>query len=418
MDAKLKAAADAEAEILRQAAIAAATEAKRLADIEAQKKIEAAAEAQRKAQEVEAQKKIEAEAEAQRKAQEAEAQKKAEAEAEAQRKAQEAEAAKKAEAEAARKAEAEAEAQRKAQEAEAARKAEAEADAARKAQEAEAARKAEAEAEAARKAEAEAEAARKAEAEAEAQRKAEAEAEAQRKAQEVEAQKKAEADAKASEADAQSSEVLDRLIDFDGKPGHSPEISDKILNIAADDPARALKLLDALEAYAKVALKDPRDLTDAEMAAGLTALAELDAALTPAVRRSLIDQSLAPIESASSGFKNSLSPKARQHILHGDGPGSGGHLWPGQPGKTTFPQDWTEAMIIHAVSDILTSVDTHWLAQTGSGGALTKSGAPARWRAWEVRDGVRIRIVYEPATGEVITAFPDPDGAAAGTEIK
>ncbi len=29
-----------------------------------------------------------------------------------------------------------------------------------------------------------------------------------------------------------------------------------------------------------------------------------------------------------------LSPESRTHILIGDGPGSGGHLWPGQPGKT------------------------------------------------------------------------------------
>jgi len=105
---------------------------------------------------------------------------------------------------------------------------------------------------------------------------------------------------------------------------------------------------------------------------------------------------------------NLLSPKAEKHILHGDGPGSGGHLWPGQPGKTPYPQSWDSSKILHEVSDIVSDPKVKWYAQTGSGGPLTKSGKPARWVSWEVRDGVRIRTVYEPATGEVITAFPDP----------
>lgn len=29
-----------------------------------------------------------------------------------------------------------------------------------------------------------------------------------------------------------------------------------------------------------------------------------------------------------------LPPEAKKHILYGDKPGSGGHMWPGQPGKT------------------------------------------------------------------------------------
>lgn len=50
-------------------------------------------------------------------------------------------------------------------------------------------------------------------------------------------------------------------------------------------------------------------------------------------------------------------------------------------------------------------------AQTGNGGVRTASGNPAIWRAWEVRDGVRIRVAYEPATGRVRTAFPDSEPA-------
>ncbi|MED0636136.1 RHS repeat-associated core domain-containing protein, partial [Escherichia marmotae] len=100
-------------------------------------------------------------------------------------------------------------------------------------------------------------------------------------------------------------------------------------------------------------------------------------------------------------------PKAQQHILHGDGPGSGGHMWLGQPGKTTFPQSWDAKKIISEVDDIVNSPSTKWYAQQGTGGALTKAGKAANWVAWEVRDGVQIRVVFQPAKGRIVTAFPD-----------
>lgn len=46
-------------------------------------------------------------------------------------------------------------------------------------------------------------------------------------------------------------------------------------------------------------------------------------------------------------------------------------------------------------------------AQSGTGGLYTKAGRPARRVAWEVRDGVRMRVIFEPANGKVVTAFPD-----------
>uniref|UniRef100_UPI00248DEC57 DUF637 domain-containing protein n=1 Tax=Parendozoicomonas sp. Alg238-R29 TaxID=2993446 RepID=UPI00248DEC57 len=112
---------------------------------------------------------------------------------------------------------------------------------------------------------------------------------------------------------------------------------------------------------------------------------------------------------SDSDFVDVLSPESRKHILEGDGPGSGGHLWPGQPGKTPFPEGWSGDKVVHEVGDIATSPNTKWYAQTGSGGEYTKSGKPAKWVAWEVRDNVRIRVVYEPATGRVVTGFPDSD---------
>lgn len=109
----------------------------------------------------------------------------------------------------------------------------------------------------------------------------------------------------------------------------------------------------------------------------------------------------------ANGYVDIISPEAKQHILYGDKPGSGGHMWPGQAGKTTFPQNWSADKIVHEVGDVATSPSTKWYAQTGTGGVYTSKGDPAKWVAYEVRDGVRMRVVYQPATGKVITAFPD-----------
>ncbi|WP_323368369.1 EndoU domain-containing protein [Proteus cibi] len=102
-----------------------------------------------------------------------------------------------------------------------------------------------------------------------------------------------------------------------------------------------------------------------------------------------------------------LSPEAKQHILYGDNLKSGGHIFPGNPGKATFPSNWPSEKIIHEFGDITTSPTTQWYAQTG--GTFTSKGKPARWVAYEERDGVRIRVVYLPSTGKVVTAFPDPN---------
>ena len=110
---------------------------------------------------------------------------------------------------------------------------------------------------------------------------------------------------------------------------------------------------------------------------------------------------------ANQKYVDILSPEAKQHILYGDNLTSGGHLYPGNPGKTVFPQDWSADKVVHAVGDIATAPDTQWFAQTGTGGVYTSKGKPANWVSYEIRDGVRIRVVYQPATGKIVTAFPD-----------
>ncbi len=79
-----------------------------------------------------------------------------------------------------------------------------------------------------------------------------------------------------------------------------------------------------------------------------------------------------------------------------------------------FPKNWKADKIINEIGDVATSPNTKWYAQTGTGGKLTQAGNPVRWVSYEVRDGVRIRLVFEPATGKIVTAFPDNSPIPSG----
>ena len=102
-----------------------------------------------------------------------------------------------------------------------------------------------------------------------------------------------------------------------------------------------------------------------------------------------------------------LSKRVR-HILYGDATG-GGHLWPGAPGKTPFPESWSAQKIIDEVEDIATDPALDWIQQTGRAGAdRTRAGDPVRFVVEGVREGVRIKVVIEPLGEGIITAHPVP----------
>lgn len=90
------------------------------------------------------------------------------------------------------------------------------------------------------------------------------------------------------------------------------------------------------------------------------------------------------------------TPPARDHILDGDGPGKGGGHRPGtgKPGKSEFPTGWTDAKIIHEISDVAT--DPRSTRTPGVGGRTVVEGT---------RDGVDIRVIID-ADGKIITGFP------------
>ncbi len=102
---------------------------------------------------------------------------------------------------------------------------------------------------------------------------------------------------------------------------------------------------------------------------------------------------------------NLASPQRTAHILTGDATG-GGHLFPGAPGKTAFPQGWSGDQVMHHVSEIVTDPALKWVPQTGNGGWFTKAGNAARFSVEGVRDGVNIKVILEPAGEGIITAFP------------
>ena len=102
---------------------------------------------------------------------------------------------------------------------------------------------------------------------------------------------------------------------------------------------------------------------------------------------------------------NLASSQRTTHILKGDATG-GGHLFPGAPGKTAFPQGWSGDQVMHHISDIATDPALKWVPQTGSGGWFTKAGNPARFSVEGVRDGTNIKVILEPAGEGIITAFP------------
>jgi filamentous hemagglutinin len=77
---------------------------------------------------------------------------------------------------------------------------------------------------------------------------------------------------------------------------------------------------------------------------------------------------------------------------------SGGHKYPGRPGKTSFPESWDQDRIMHHISDVATDPKIPWI----STGKFGKTGL-ARFRAEGVRQDLgyemKIRAIVEPYNG-------------------
>lgn len=91
-------------------------------------------------------------------------------------------------------------------------------------------------------------------------------------------------------------------------------------------------------------------------------------------------------------FVDLASAANRNHILYGDSTG-GGHLWPGLPTKTPFPQGWSADRVMHEISDVATAPNS--VFTPGWGGSIIARGT---------RDGVDIKVVIR--NGDIITGHP------------
>lgn len=101
-----------------------------------------------------------------------------------------------------------------------------------------------------------------------------------------------------------------------------------------------------------------------------------------------------------------IDGQAQMHIISGDLTG-GGHKWPGAPGKTVFPPSWDTDTILNNVAEVATDPNSTWTWQTGARGSLhTRSGDPSRVAIVGSTGGVTIKVILEPATDRVVTAYP------------
>ncbi|MGH2943715.1 MAG: RHS repeat-associated core domain-containing protein, partial [Solirubrobacteraceae bacterium] len=90
-------------------------------------------------------------------------------------------------------------------------------------------------------------------------------------------------------------------------------------------------------------------------------------------------------------YVNLASPQRTQHILYGDATG-GGHLHPGLPGKTPFPESWSPERVMHEISDVATDPSSQRIPQG------------AREVVLGTRDGVDIKVVTDGR--DIITGHP------------
>jgi hypothetical protein len=119
-----------------------------------------------------------------------------------------------------------------------------------------------------------------------------------------------------------------------------------------------------------------------------------------------------PLETVSKKEMVNLASKKRTiHILDGEQIGSssnrwgGGHLHPGRPGKSIFPESWDGDRIMHHISDVATDPKISWIPD----GRLIPGGFP-RFRAEGIRydlgHEVKIRTIIEPMGEGIISGYP------------
>jgi len=117
---------------------------------------------------------------------------------------------------------------------------------------------------------------------------------------------------------------------------------------------------------------------------------------TEAGTRELLETAAQHLDDLKATYVNLAGLKQTQHILYGDRTG-GGHLFPGNPGKSPFPADWSAEKAMHEISSVARDPASKVLP--GRGGRTLAQGT---------RDGIDITVVLEAQKkgGGIVTGFP------------
>lgn len=123
----------------------------------------------------------------------------------------------------------------------------------------------------------------------------------------------------------------------------------------------------------------------------------------------IVSTKISNLTDARKNMASLVNTQRAKHMLYGDETG-GGHkfgLMRIFNEKSKFPVHWGEKKILDAVSNVATDPSLKWVQQTGTQGSLyTKKGVPSRFKVEGYIDGVKIRVIVEPAGEGIITAFP------------
>ncbi len=92
-----------------------------------------------------------------------------------------------------------------------------------------------------------------------------------------------------------------------------------------------------------------------------------------------------------------IDDKAKVHILDGDGANSGGHRYgTGKPGKTEFPEEWSDQKVESVISNIVTDPTTNWSAPDKRGYIDTNVKV----------ENIDVQVVYDTKNNRVVTGYP------------
>ena len=97
-----------------------------------------------------------------------------------------------------------------------------------------------------------------------------------------------------------------------------------------------------------------------------------------------------------SSYVDLTDAKAGTHILEGDATGGGHRPGTGIPGKSEFPQGWSDEKILDAVSDVATDPNVIW-SKPDKRGYIT---------GIKTIDGVDVKVVFDTKNGRIVTGYP------------